>query len=148
MKAFLLPALLCGAALLTGCETVAVVDHSPVYGRSVVYYDSGRPYYYNAGVRYWGYPYGYGGGHHSYTHVDVDREVTRNTYVDRRTVYRGNQGHHYDSNYHHPQNGNYHRSQSGNYYQPHVGGTTIAKPQTKQTTGKKKKNAQDRDHTY
>ena len=147
MKAFLLPALLCGAALLTGCETVAVVDRSPVYGRSVVYYDSGRPYYYNAGVRYWGYPYGYGGGHHSYTHVDVDREVTRNTYVDRRTVYRGNQGHHYNSNYH-PQNGNYHRSQSGNYYQPHVGGTTKAKPQTKQTTGKKKKNAQDRDHTY
>ena len=94
MKAFLLPVFLCGAALLTGCETVAVVDRSPYYRPGVVYYDGGRPDYYTSGVRYWGYPAGYSGYRSSYTHVDVDRDVTRNYYVDRRTVYRGDNNRH------------------------------------------------------
>src|SRR6478735_12183136 len=101
MKAIFLSVLICGAALLTGCETVAVVDHSPYYRPGVVYYDSGRPYYYTSGVRYWGYPRGYGGpyrggygygygGSHYYSR-EVNRDVTRNNYyVDRRTVYHGN----------------------------------------------------------
>ena len=124
MKAFLVPVLLCGAALLTGCETVAVVDGGPhYYSPGSVYYESGRPYYYTSGVRYWGYPRGYS-GHRSYTHVDVDRDVTRNYYVDRRTVYRGGQ-----AQAHHQ------------YRKPHVGGTTNikAQPQSKQKTVKKKK---------
>jgi hypothetical protein len=131
MKAIFLPVLLCGAALLTGCETVAVVDHSPYYRPGVVYYDSGRPYYYTSGVRYWGYPhgysgyrnYGYSGYHNSYTHVDVDRDVTRNYYVDRRTVYR---------------NGTATRH-------PHASTTTHVKTHPQQVVVTKKKKVHDHD---
>ena len=125
MKACFLSLVLCGAALLTGCETVAVVDHSPYYSPGVVYYDSGRPYYYTSGVRYWGYPRGYTGSRVNYTHVDVDREVTRNYYVDRRTVYHGDQvdRHHHQVDQHHPR----------------TSAATNVKVQPKQTTVKKKK---------
>jgi hypothetical protein len=103
MKAILVMALAAGAALLTGCETTAVVER-PVYGGSRVYYSSGRPYYYTGGVRYWGYPVGYSGyrgyGYRGYGYRDYDHdhrynysrnvEVERNTYVvnNNRTVYR------------------------------------------------------------
>ena len=98
MKAIFLTVLLAGAALLTGCETVAVVDRRPAYGHTSVYYSSGRPYYYTGGVRYWGYPRGYSG--YRYRNYDYDSgrrygysrnvEVERNTYVvnNNRTVYR------------------------------------------------------------
>jgi hypothetical protein len=105
MKAILLIALAAGATLLTGCETTAVVEHRPYYGRpyyggSHVYYTSGRPYYYTGGVRYGGYPRGYYSGYRSYGYRDYDSrprysysrnvEVERNTYVvnNNRTVYR------------------------------------------------------------
>ncbi len=81
--------LLSGAVLLSGCETVAVVDRSPYYRPGAVYYESGRPYYYTSGVRHWGYPHGYRGRRVSYTHVDRDVEINRNYYVDRRRVSRG-----------------------------------------------------------
>jgi hypothetical protein len=110
MKAILLLALAAGAAFLTGCETVAVVDDRPHYSRTEVYYTGGRPYYYTGGVRYWGYPRGYssgyrgygyrGYGYRGYGYRDYDSrprysysrnvEVERNTYVvnNNRTVYR------------------------------------------------------------
>jgi len=109
MKAILLTAFLAGAALLTGCETVAVVDRSPSYGHTSVYYSSGRPYYYTGGVRYWGYPRGYSGSGYRYRNYNYDSgrrygyshsgysrgysrnvEVERNTYVvnNNRTVYQ------------------------------------------------------------
>jgi hypothetical protein len=104
MKALLLIALAAGAALLTGCETTAVVERRPYYGGDHVYYSSGRPYYYTGGVRYWGYPRGYSGyggyGYRGYGYRSYDShprysysrnvEVERNTYVvnNNRTVYR------------------------------------------------------------
>ena len=97
MKVILLIALAAGATLLTGCETVAVVDRRPVYGSTEVYYSSGRPYYYTGGSRYWGYPRGYSGyrggyrDHDRHSHYSRNVEVERNTYVvnNNRTVYRG-----------------------------------------------------------
>src|SRR5262245_49767029 len=108
MKPILLIALAAGAAMLTGCETVAVVDRRPVYGSTHVYYSSGRPYYYTGGVRYWGYPSGYS-GYRGYRDYDSrprysysrNVEVERNTYVvnNNRTVYRdGNRSNRYRSN--------------------------------------------------
>jgi hypothetical protein len=114
MKAIALLALAVGAAFLTGCETVAVVEPRPYYGHSHGYYTGGRPYYYTGGVRYRGYPAGYHSGYRSYGYRsygyrDYDYrpryaysrnvEVERNTYVvnNNRTVYRtsdGNVRHH------------------------------------------------------
>jgi hypothetical protein len=98
---------------------------APTYRPGVVYYDSGRPYYYTSGVRYWGYPRYYNGPRYGYTHVDVHRDVTRNYYVDRRTTYHG-------GSYH---GGSYH----GAYRHPYTTSTTHVKGQPKQTVVKKKK---------
>lgn len=105
MKALLIPVLLAGAALLTGCETTVVERGGPYRSHAVVQYDSGRPYYYSSGRRHYGYPSGYNrsryGGYYgssgygsgyrssggSRTYVNRNVEVNRTTNVVNRSVY-------------------------------------------------------------
>ena len=108
MKALLVPVLLAGAMLLTGCETAVVAHGTPHHSAAVVQYDSGRPYYYSSGRRYYGYPTGYNRSHYggyygnryssgygsgynryggSHAYVNRNVEVNRTTNVVNRNVY-------------------------------------------------------------
>jgi hypothetical protein len=84
MKTLLIIAALCIAPILTGCRTVAVVDHDgPRYVRSGYYHS--RPYYYSSS-RYHR-PYYYGSSRYSrYGRYDGDRYYRSGYY---RTGYSG-----------------------------------------------------------
>lgn len=87
MKALLLLSVVLASTLLTGCRTVAVVEHDrPVYARSRYYhsrpsyYSSRRPDYYRSGYYRSGYDRRY------YGSSRYDRDYSRRSYY--RTGYR------------------------------------------------------------